>query len=43
MMTAIVFAIFLGIVYWAYAPSRKRHFEEQGRQLLEIDDDSERR
>ena len=31
MMTAIVFATFIAIVWWAYSPSRKRSFEEQGR------------
>ena len=43
MTTLIAFATFVGIVWWAYAPSRKRHFEEQGRLLLDIDDDQERR
>ncbi len=31
MMTLVVFALFVGIVCWAYAPSRKRQLEEQGR------------
>ena len=43
MTTLIAFAIFAGIVWWAYAPGRKRHFEEQGRLLLDIDEDRERR
>ncbi len=30
-MTAIVFATFVAIVCWAYSPSRKRRFEDQGR------------
>ena len=31
MITAIVFATFVGIVCWAYSPSRKRQFDEQAR------------
>jgi cbb3-type cytochrome oxidase subunit 3 len=31
MMTAIVFATFVGIVCWAYSPSRKQQFERQAR------------
>ena len=26
-VTAAVFAVFLGIVWWAYGPSRRRRFE----------------
>ena len=42
MTTLIAFATFIGILWWAYAPSRKRYFEEQGRQLLDVDDDEDR-
>jgi cbb3-type cytochrome oxidase subunit 3 len=41
--TLIALTIFIGILGWAYAPSRKQRFEEQGRMLLEIDDDGGRR
>jgi len=42
-ITLITFATFVGIVWWAYAPSRKQSFEEQGRRLLEVDDDQDGR
>ena len=31
MITVLAFVIFIGIVWWAYAPSRRQRFEEQGR------------
>lgn len=31
MITAIAFITFLGIVGWAYAPSRKSRFEQDAR------------
>jgi cbb3-type cytochrome oxidase subunit 3 len=37
LLTVAVFVSFAGIVWWAYAPSRKRHFEEQGNSILERD------
>ena len=30
-LTVAAFAAFLGIVWWAYAPSRKGRWEEKGR------------
>ena len=30
LVTLAALAAFLGIVWWAYAPSRKRHWEAQG-------------
>jgi cbb3-type cytochrome oxidase subunit 3 len=41
--TLIAFAVFVGIVCWAYAPSRKKDFEEQGRMLFDADEDREGR
>ena len=35
-VTVGAFLAFLGIVYWAYAPSRRRRFEEDAR--LPFDD-----
>ena len=37
-MTVAAFAAFLGIVWWAYGPSRKARFEEDAR-LLFVEDD----
>ena len=34
-VTAISFAAFLGIVFWAYRPSRRQELEHQGRSILE--------
>ena len=34
-VTVITFAAFLGIVYWAYRPSRRQKLEQQGRSILE--------
>ena len=33
--TLITFVAFLGIVAWAYWPSRRRELERQGRSILE--------
>ena len=33
--TVIAFAVFLGIVWWAYSPARKQRMEEVGRSVLE--------
>ena len=37
LMTLAAFATFLGIVWWAYAPARKRRFERDA--LLPFDGD----
>ncbi|MGA8052149.1 MAG: CcoQ/FixQ family Cbb3-type cytochrome c oxidase assembly chaperone [Burkholderiales bacterium] len=29
-VTVVTFAVFLGIVWWAYAPSRRERFERDG-------------
>ena len=34
-VTLITFAAFLGIVFWAYRPSRRRETEQQGRSIFE--------
>ena len=34
-VTLISFAAFVGIVIWAYRPSRRQALEEQGRSILE--------
>jgi len=34
-ITLATFAAFLGIVFWAYRPSRKRELDEVGRSILE--------
>jgi cbb3-type cytochrome oxidase subunit 3 len=34
-VTLVTFAAFLGIVVWAYWPSRRQALEEQGRSILE--------
>jgi cbb3-type cytochrome oxidase subunit 3 len=34
-ITIVALATFLGIVAWAYLPSRKQALDEQGRRLLE--------
>jgi len=36
--TVLAFAAFLGIVAWAYSPSRKSELEALGRSLLEESD-----
>ena len=34
-ITLATFAAFIGIVFWAYRPSRKRQLDEIGRSILE--------
>lgn len=34
-VTLITFAAFLGIVVWAYLPSRRRELERRGKSILE--------
>ena len=34
-ITLVTLAAFLGIVVWAYLPSRKRSLDEQGRSIIE--------
>jgi len=34
-VTLITFVAFIGIVVWAYWPSRRRDLEQQGRSILE--------
>ena len=34
-VTAITFAAFLFIVFWAYRPSRRQELEDQGRSIIE--------
>ena len=38
-ITLATFAAFLGIVFWAYRPSRKQELDEVGRSIL-ADDES---
>lgn len=38
-ITVISLAVFLGILYWAYARQNKEKFEAIGQSLLEIDTD----
>ena len=38
LVTVAAFAAFLGIVWWAYSPSRKQRMEETGRSILEEQD-----
>ena len=33
-VTIVTLAAFLGIVFWAYRPSRRRKLEQQGRSIL---------
>jgi cytochrome c oxidase cbb3-type subunit 4 len=37
LMTLVAFATFLGIVWWAYGPSRRERFEQDAR--IALDDD----
>ncbi len=37
-ITVVLFAAFLGIVYWAYLPSRRQALDRQGRSILEDDE-----
>jgi len=34
-VTVATMAVFLGIVFWAYLPSRKVKLDQQGRSILE--------
>ena len=34
-ITVVTMIAFLGIVFWAYRPSRKPQFDQQGRSILE--------
>ncbi|MCA3130356.1 MAG: cbb3-type cytochrome c oxidase subunit 3 [Rhodocyclaceae bacterium] len=36
-MTVVMFLVFVGIVWWAYGPARRRRFEEDAR--IALDDD----
>jgi cytochrome c oxidase cbb3-type subunit 4 len=38
LVTVAAFAAFLGIVWWAYSPRRKRRLEDAGRSILEEND-----
>jgi len=38
LITLAVFAAFLGIVWWAYAPARKGRFETEAKSILEEGD-----
>ena len=40
LVTVAALAAFLGIVWWAYGPSRKERFERDG--LLPLDEEAER-
>ena len=33
--TVIAFAVFLGIVWWAYAPAHRERFERDGRLIFD--------
>lgn len=37
--TALLFLIFIGIVFWAYSGNRKREFEQAARLALDEDDE----
>ena len=37
-VTVLFFAGFIGIVWWAYSPSRKSQLDEVGRSVLDDDD-----
>jgi cytochrome c oxidase cbb3-type subunit 4 len=37
-ITVVTFVFFLGIVWWAYSPSRKSRFERDGMLPFEEDD-----
>jgi cytochrome c oxidase cbb3-type subunit 4 len=39
MMTVAAFAAFIGIVWWAYGPSRKARFEQDARLVFTDDED----
>jgi cytochrome c oxidase cbb3-type subunit 4 len=38
LMTAAAFAVFLGVLWWAYAPSRRSRFERDARLPFEGDE-----
>jgi cytochrome c oxidase cbb3-type subunit 4 len=38
LMTLAAFSSFVGIVWWAYTPSRRKPLEEAARSILEEDD-----
>jgi cbb3-type cytochrome oxidase subunit 3 len=38
LVTLFCLAVFLGIVWWAYLPSRKRELDVQAMSILEKDD-----
>ena len=39
-VTIVMFVVFIGIVIWAWSPSRKQDFEEASNLALEPDDNS---
>lgn len=39
LITVVSFAVFIGIIYWAYNKHNKAKFEAIGQSLLEIDTD----
>jgi cbb3-type cytochrome oxidase subunit 3 len=41
LVTVVTFAFFIGVVWWAYAPSRKGRFERDG--MLPFEEDGETR
>jgi cytochrome c oxidase cbb3-type subunit 4 len=38
LVTVAALAAFLGIVWWAYSPSRRKRLEDAGRSVLEEND-----
>jgi cytochrome c oxidase cbb3-type subunit IV len=38
LVTVLAFATFLGIVWWAYGPSRKQRFENDARLVFDEED-----
>ena len=42
-ITLATFAAFLGIVFWAYRPSRKQQLDQVGRSILENGDEESAR
>ena len=38
LLTVAAFVAFIGIVWWAYSPSRKKRLEDVGRSVLEEKD-----
>ncbi len=37
-LTIVMFVVFIGIVFWAWSPSRKQEFEDASNLALEPDD-----